>query len=366
MALAISLGRRNLGQTSSNPSVGCVLVKNNVIVGRGCTAPNGRPHAETQALEQAGSAAKGATAYITLEPCSHEGKTPSCAHALVKAGIKRAIIAAIDPDIRVNGKGISILEAAGIEVKVGVLSDQASLDHAGFFFSRSECRPRITLKLAASLDGKIATTRGDSKWITGSSARHFVHNMRRKNDAIMVGSGTVISDDPSLSVRDLGNCIQPCRIVLSSNLEIPVKSNLTKTIHEQPLWIFHSNEASEERKTEWLELGAGLFECQVDNFGVSIKDIMKKLSEKGITRLLCEGGGKLAASLIRSELIDEIVTFHGGLTIGADGFCSIGKLGVCSLSEAKRWRLDRTLSFGTEVLNIWHPTDKDLENWTIS
>ena len=160
----------------------------------------------------------------------------------------------------------------------------------------------------------------------------------------------------------MGNCIQTCRIVLSSNLEIPVKSNLTKTIHEQPLWIFHSNEASEERKSEWLELGADLFECKVDNFGISIKEIMQKLSDKGITRLLCEGGGKLAASLIRSELIDEIVTFHGGLTIGADGFCSIGKLGVCSLSEAKRWRLDRTLSFGTEVLNIWHPTDKDMEN----
>lgn len=362
MALAISLGRRNLGQTSPNPSVGCVIVKNDVIIGRGYTAPNGRPHAETQALEQAGSAAKGATAYITLEPCSHEGKTPPCAHALVKAGIKRAVIAAIDPDIRVNGKGISILEAAGIEVKVGVLSDQASLDHSGFFSSQSECRPWVTLKLAASIDGKIATKIGDSKWITGSSARHFGHNMRMKHDAIMVGSGTVISDDPSLNVRGLGTCIQPYRIVLSSNLEIPIKSNLAKTIPEQPVWIFHSNEASEKRKNEWLEVGADLFECQVDNFGLSIKDIMQNLSDKGITRLLCEGGGKLAASLIRSEMIDEIVTFHAGLTIGSDGLPCIGDLGVCSLSEAKRWRLDRTLSFGAEVLNIWHPSNEYIED----
>jgi len=362
MALAISLGRRNLGQTSPNPSVGCVIVKNDVIVGRGYTAPSGRPHAETLALKQAGSAAKGATAYITLEPCSHEGKTPPCAHALVKAGIKRAVIAAIDPDMRVNGKGISILEAAGIEVKVGVLSDQASLDHAGFFSSQSEYRPWITLKLAASIDGKIATARGDSKWITGSSARHFVHNMRRKHDAIMVGSGTVISDDPSLNVRDLGACIQPYRIVLNSNLDIPVKSNLTKKIHEQPVWIFHSNEVSEDRKSEWLEVGAKLFECHVDSFGISIKDVMQNLSDKGITRLLCEGGGKLAASLIRSELVDEIVTFHGGLTIGADGLPSIGNLGVCSLNEAKRWQLVRTQSFGTEVLNMWRPTDKYIEN----
>jgi diaminohydroxyphosphoribosylaminopyrimidine deaminase/5-amino-6-(5-phosphoribosylamino)uracil reductase len=362
MALAISLGRRNLGQTAPNPSVGCVIVKNDVIVGRGYTAPNGRPHAETQALEQAGSAAKGATAYITLEPCSHEGKTPPCAHALVKAGIKRAVIAAIDPDMRVNGKGISILEAAGIEVKVGVLSDQASLDNAGFFYSQVKCRPWITLKLAASIDGKIATSRGDSKWITGSSARHFVHNIRRKHDAIMVGSGTVISDDPSLNVRVLGACIQPYRIVLSSNLEIPVKSNLTKTIREQPVWIFHSNKASEERKNEWLEVGADLFECKVDNFGISIKDVMQNLSDKGITRLLCEGGGKLAASLIRSELVDEIATFHGGLTIGSDGLPSIANLGVCSLNEAKRWQLVHTQSFGTEVLNMWRPTDKYIEN----
>ena len=362
MALAISLGRRNLGQTSPNPSVGCVLVKNDVIVGRGYTAPGGRPHAETQALKQAGSVANGSTAYITLEPCSHEGKTPPCAQALVEAGVKRAVIATIDPDKRVNGKGISILEAAGIEVKVGVLAEQASLDHAGFFSSQSDCRPWITLKLATSIDGKIATSKGDSKWITGSSARHFVHNMRRKHDAIMVGSGTVISDDPSLNVRDLGTCIQPYRIVVSSNLEIPVKSNLTKTIYEQPVWIFHSNEASEERKRKWLDLGAQLFECQVDNFGISMKDIMQKISDKGITRLLCEGGGKLAASLMRSELVDEIVTFHGGLAIGADGFSSIGDLGIYSLGEAKRWRLNQTLSFGAEVLNIWRPTGKYIHN----
>ena len=362
MALAISLGRRNLGQTSPNPSVGCVLVKNDVIVGTGYTAPGGRPHAETQALKQAGSVANGSTAYITLEPCSHEGKTPPCAQALVEAGVKRAVIATIDPDKRVNGKGISILEAAGIEVKVGVLAEQASLDHAGFFSSQSDCRPWITLKLATSIDGKIATSKGDSKWITGSSARHFVHNMRRKHDAIMVGSGTVISDDPSLNVRDLGTCIQPYRIVVSSNLEIPVKSNLTKTIYEQPVWIFHSNEASDERKSKWLDLGAQLFECQVDNFGISMKDIMQKISDKGITRLLCEGGGKLAASLMRSELVDEIVTFHGGLAIGADGLSSIGDLGIYSLGEAKRWRLNQTLSLGAEVLNIWRPTSKYIQN----
>ena len=366
MALAISLGRRNLGQTSPNPSVGCVLVNNNVIVGRGYTAPNGRPHAETQALKQAGLAANGATAYITLEPCSHEGETPPCADALVEAGIKRAVIATIDPDERVNGKGISILKAAGIEVKVGVLSEQASLDHTGFFFSQSEHRPWITLKLAASLDGKIATRTGDSKWITGSSARQFVHNMRRNHDAIMVGSGTVKSDDPSLNVRNMGNCVQPHRIVLSSNLEIPIKSNLAKTVHEQPLWIFHSNKASEDLKSKWLDIGARLFECQVDNFGLAIRDIMRIISGKGITRLLCEGGGKLAATLIRSGLVDQMVTFHGGLTIGEDGYPSIGDLGILSLNEAKRWQLDNTLSFGTEVLNIWHPTDKLAGNQTIS
>ena len=362
MALAISLGRRNLGQTSPNPSVGCVIVKNSVIVGRGCTAQTGRPHAETQALNQAGSKAKGATAYITLEPCSHKGKTPPCAHALVEAGIKRTVIAVLDPDERVNGQGISILEAAGIEVQVGVLEEQASLDHSGFFFTQIKSRPFVTLKLAASIDGKIATKEGDSKWITGASARHFVHNMRRQHDAIMVGSGTVISDDPSLNVRDLGECLQPARVILSSKLQIPEKSNLGKTVHEQPVWIFHSIDAPEERKKSWLEKGAQLFECPVDNFGISIKDVLQKLASKGITRLFCEGGGKLAASLIRSNYVDQIVTFHGGLTIGADGLPSIHDLGISSLTEAKRWRLDHTHSFGAEVLNIWHSVEKNSEN----
>ncbi len=215
MALALALGRRGQGNCWPNPAVGCVIVRDGRIVGRGWTQPGGRPHAEVEALAQAGALARGATAYVTLEPCSHHGKTPPCAEALIAAGVARVVAAIEDSDTRVAGQGFALLRAAGVEVTTGVLEDEAALDHAGFFMKTEQGRPFVTLKLASSLDGRIATATGQSKWITGPEARREVHAMRARHDAVMVGAGTARADDPSLTVRDLGIDHQPARVVVS-------------------------------------------------------------------------------------------------------------------------------------------------------
>ena len=237
MALALSLGRRGQGNCWPNPAVGCVIVKDGRIIGRGWTKPGGRRHAETEALAQAGAAARGATAYVTLEPCSHDGVTPPCAKALINAGVARVVGAIGDSDPRVSGQGFEMLRMAGIEVTTGVLADQAARDHAGFFLKTEQGRPLVTLKLASSFDGRIATGSGQSKWITGPAARRAVHAMRARHDAVMVGAGTARADDPSLTVRDLGVDHQPVRVVISRHLDLPLMSQLARTAKETPVWL---------------------------------------------------------------------------------------------------------------------------------
>ncbi len=334
MAHALRLGRRGMGRCWPNPSVGCVIVKDGRVVGRAHTAPGGRPHAEPQALDMAGAAARGATAYVTLEPCSHHGQTPPCADALVNAGIARVVAPIGDSDPRVSGRGFDRLRAAGVEVTTGVLAEEATRDHAGFFLRVTEGRPFVTLKLAMTLDGRIATATGESQWITGPAARRSVHALRASHDAVMVGAGTARIDDPSLTVRGLGVTHQPLRIVVSRFLDVPFMGKLAMTARDVPVWLCHGPDAPRERRAAWEGVGARLIGCPVKAGRLDPAGVLAALGEAGLTRVFCEGGGQLAAALLSADLVDELQVFTAGKVLGAEGQPGIGALGVDSLDEA--------------------------------
>jgi len=353
MALALSLGRRGQGRTWPNPAVGCVIVRGRRIVGRGWTGPGGRPHAEPIALAQAGELARGATAYVTLEPCSHHGKTPPCADALIEAGIARVVAPVQDSDPRVSGQGFERLRMHGIEVTTGVLADQAARDHAGFFLRTEQGRPFVTLKLASSLDGRIATATGESKWITGPEARRAVHGLRARHDAVMVGAGTARADDPSLTVRDLGVTHQPVRVVVSRHLDLPLMGQLARGAGAVPVWLCHGPGADAERVRAWEGLGARLLPCGVKGVQLDPMDVLRQLGAAGLTRVFCEGGGALAASLLAEDLVDELVTFTAGLAIGAEGVPAIGALGLGRLAEAPRFVLSEVQNLGGDAMLRW-------------
>ncbi len=353
MAHALSLGRRGLGRCWPNPAVGCVIVNQGRVVGRGWTQPGGRPHAEPVALAAAGTLARGATAYVTLEPCAHHGQTPPCAEALIAAGVSRVVAPLADSDPRVAGKGFAMLRAAGVEVTTGVLADQATDDHAGFFLRVERGRPWLTLKLAMSLDGRIATATGESQWITGPQSRRAVHGLRATHDAVLVGGGTARADDPSLTVRDLGVAQQPVRVVVSRFLDLPLMGNLARTAKDIPVWICHGPDASDQSQQAWKELGALLIPCQLDGGRVDPAAVLQALGEAGLTRVFCEGGGQLAASLLAADLVDELQVFTAGMALGAEGHPGLGALGVESLNEAPRFEPVDLIPVGPDVRHVW-------------
>ena len=353
MSLALMLGRRGQGRTWPNPAVGCVVVRDGRIVGRGWTADGGRPHAETQALQQADEAARGATAYVTLEPCAHHGKTPPCAEALVRAGVSRVVAAMEDSDPRVAGEGFAILQKAGIEVTVGVLAEEAARDLDGFLLRIEHGRPHLTLKLANSFDGRIATATGESQWITGPEARRHVHSLRARHDAVMVGAGTARVDDPSLTVRDLGVTRQPVRVVVSRRLDLPMMSKLARTAQEIPVWLCHGPDADPALSDAWLGIGATLIPCGLTGRQLDVRSVLQELGAQGLTRVFCEGGGGLAASLLAADLVDELVGYSAGMTIGAEGLPAIGALGLSRLSEAPRFKLIECRALGADVMHRW-------------
>ncbi|MEO0893840.1 MAG: bifunctional diaminohydroxyphosphoribosylaminopyrimidine deaminase/5-amino-6-(5-phosphoribosylamino)uracil reductase RibD [Pseudomonadota bacterium] len=353
MRLALSLGRRMQGKTWPNPAVGCVIVQGTRIVGRGSTALGGRPHAEPQALAQAGDAARGATAYVSLEPCAHHGKTPPCTDALIAAGIARLVAPMEDEDPRVSGLGFARLREAGVEVVTGVLKHEAMRDHAGFFQRMSSARPWVTLKLANSFDGRIATASGMSQWITGPHARHHVHAMRACHDAVMVGAGTARADDPMLTVRGHGDVRQPVRVVVSRKLDLPLESQLARTAKDIPVWICHGPDAPEDRLVAWRDLGAELVPCETDGRSLSARAVLAGLAGLGLGRVFCEGGGALAASLLSAGLVDELVGFTAGVVIGAEGLPSIGAMGISDLAEAPRYALAASHPIGGDVMHRW-------------
>ena len=353
MRTALTLGRRGQGNTAPNPAVGCVIVNAGRIVGRGWTAPGGRPHAETVALAQAGEAAAGATAYVTLEPCAHHGQTPPCADALIAASIARVVIAVQDSDPRVDGAGITRLKAAGIDVTTGICADDAQADLAGFLLKVEQGRPLVTLKLASSFDGRIATGTGESKWITGPEARRAVHAMRARHDAVMVGGGTARHDDPSLNVRDLGVAHQPARVVVSRRLDLPLMSHLARTAKDTPVLLCHGRDADPMSQQTWRDLGAHLLPCAARGAQLDPHDVLQQLGAHGLTRVFCEGGSALAAALIEADLVDRLVGFTAGVAIGAEGLPNIGALGLGKLADAARFDLLSVRRVGADICHEW-------------
>ena len=353
MSLALMLGRRGLGQVWPNPAVGCVIVKDGQIMGRGRTASGGRPHAETIALEQAGKRAAGSCVYVTLEPCAHQGKTPPCSQALIKAGVARVVAALEDPDTRVCGKGFAALRRAGVEVVTGVMADQAARDLQGFLLRVEQGRPKITLKLACSFDGRIATASGQSQWITGPQARRHGHGLRACHDAVMIGAGTARSDDPMLTVRDMGQAQQPVRVVVSKQLNLPMMSQLAISARVVPLWLCHGPEADAELVKAWQGIGARMIRCDLKKRQVDMKSVMSALGGAGMTRVLCEGGGGLAASLLAADLVDEMVGYSASVVIGGDGLPGVAAMGLKQLDKAPRFSLIETRAVGNDVMHRW-------------
>ena len=351
MSLALVLGGRGEGNVWPNPSVGCVLVKNDRIIGRGWTQPGGRPHAEVMALRQAGPAAKNATAYVTLEPCVHRGKTGPCVDELISAGIERCVVATKDVDPRVAGKGLIKLKSSGIKVDFGCLEEKANFSHRGFFKKVLDGRPRLTLKLALSLDGRIGTYKGESQWITGSLARRNVHALRAKHDAVLIGGGTARKDNPSLTVRGIGQRPQPVRIVVSKGLNFDGTS-LKSTRSDAPLWLCHGSDSNEvkhwEKKSDKL--------LRVNHFedgSLDLSDMLQKLGSEGITSIFCEGGGSLAASLIKADLVDDLIVYSAGVLIGGDGLASISELGLKKLNASVRFSLVSEKVVGGDLCHHW-------------
>ena len=350
MRHALALGQRGLGNSWPNPAVGCIIVAETCIVGRGWTQPGGRPHAETMALAQAGPRAKGATAYVTLEPCAHHGHTPPCAAALVKAGITRVVSATTDPDPRVSGKGLAMLRAAGITVTEGVAEAEARRTNHGFFLRVEQNRPHITLKLATSLDGRIATASGQSRWITGPEARRAVHALRGRHDAVMVGIGTALADDPDLTIRDLGYVHQPVRVVIDSALRLPLTARLTQTARDVPLWLCHAEGAS---GTALHHAGARLIRCRKSDQGQDMHDVLAQLADAGLTRILCEGGAAIAAALLSAKLVDDLVLYTAGRLFGATGTAAIASLGDVALGSTPEFQLIDQRPVGADLMQHW-------------
>jgi diaminohydroxyphosphoribosylaminopyrimidine deaminase/5-amino-6-(5-phosphoribosylamino)uracil reductase len=357
MRTALTLAQRGLGNTWPNPSVGCVIVRDDRVIARGWTQPGGRPHAEVVALARAGEAARGATAYVSLEPCCHFGRTPPCTDAMIAAGITRAVVAIGDPDPRVNGEGLRRLEEAGIAVEQGLLASEAADLNAGFILRVTAGRPLVTLKLATTLDGRIATRGGESRWISGSAARQNVHRLRARHDAVMVGSGTALADDPALTVRLPGLVPPghpgPVRIVADGRLRLPLTSVLVATARETPTWVLTTREADRHRMAAFSDAGVVVIAVPADANGQPEPlAALRALAARGLTRVLVEGGARLAASLLRRNLVDRLAWFHAPALLGADARPALEALGLESLAAMPKFRVLETTPIGPDHLTL--------------
>ena len=354
MRAALALARRGLGSAWPNPAVGCVLVREGRVMGRGWTQPGGRPHGETEALARAGEWARGATAYVSLEPCCHWGKTPPCTDALIAAGVVRVVVPVEDPDPRVSGRGIARLRSAGIEVVTGLLAEEATTLNEGFFRRIRDGRPMVTLKLASTLDGRIATKSGESRWITGEEARRRTHLLRARHDAIMVGSNTVIADDPELTCRLPGLTERsPVRVVVDGRLRVPLTARLVQDARRYPTWFITRHHDAPERHRVFEECGVQLLPVAVGGETVDLAAGLSQLAERGVTRVLAEGGAGLAAALLRAGLVDRIAWFRASRVMGGDGIPAIAPFGLERLADTPAFARTGIETLGPDVLETF-------------
>jgi diaminohydroxyphosphoribosylaminopyrimidine deaminase / 5-amino-6-(5-phosphoribosylamino)uracil reductase len=354
MNLALSLGRLGLGRTWPNPAVGAVIVKNGILVGRGWTQPGGRPHAEVEALRRAGPAARGATLYVTLEPCSHHGKSPPCADAVVSAGITRVVSALEDPNPEVAGAGHARLRAAGVAVDVGLGAEQARRDHAGHIRRMRDGRPRVMLKLAVSADGKAGAAGRKPIDITGPAARNRVHVLRAENDAVMVGIGTALADDPLLTCRLPGmEANSPVRIVLDSALRLPPSSRLAESARQVPVWLLAGKDAPSAAERALEAKGITILRVSGRDGVLDISAVLKLLAGRGITRLMLEGGPTLAAAFLAADLIDEAAVFQSPKVVGADGIDALEGIPLTALTQSSHLTCIRSEVVGVDSCEIF-------------
>lgn len=315
MKMALSLATIGAGRTEPNPIVGAVLVKGERVVGFGAHLEAGKPHAEVHALQIAGEEARGATAYVTLEPCAHHGRTPPCADALIAAGVRRVVIALIDPFPAVSGRGIARLQAAGVEVSVGCLAEEALLQNPAFFHYARTGYPFVTLKLAASLDGKIAGMGGSPLRLTGSSAQERTHELRNTVGAIAVGVGTVLSDDPLLTTRLETGGRNPLRAVFDTDLRTPLSARIV-TDRSAPTVLFCAQDASESAAAKLEAAGIEIIRLPRVAQGISLDAALRELARRGLTHVLIEGGGTVAAAVLRERLVQRVWMFYAPLFVG--------------------------------------------------
>jgi diaminohydroxyphosphoribosylaminopyrimidine deaminase / 5-amino-6-(5-phosphoribosylamino)uracil reductase len=348
MSLAIELAKQTKGQTSPNPVVGAVVVKNHEIVGMGAHLKAGEPHAEVHAIRMAGDKAKDATIYVTLEPCNHHGRTPPCSDLIIQSQIKRVVIASVDPNPLVAGSGIQKLRNAGIQVDVGILSKKATDLNKVFFHYISTKRPFVTLKSATSLDGKIATTTGESKWITGEASRLDVHQYRHEHDAILVGVNTVIKDDPSLTTRLPGGGKNPIRIVLDSHLKTPLDAKLINDGLAET-WIITAQTPPEER-LQALQSKRNVKVIPMNEKAIGIPQLLDLLGKREITSLFVEGGSTVNGSFITAKCVDQFVMYIAPKVIGgANAPTAIGGDGFKRMSECMPLTIQTIERIGEDI-----------------
>ncbi len=354
MRSALALARQGQGLVWPNPSVGCVIVKDGIVVSRARTADTGRPHAETQAISKAGAGARNADMYVTLEPCAHTGKTPPCCDAIVSAGIRRVVVACPDKDHRTDGKGIEALKRAGINVQVGLLSDTARMYNRGYFLNREQGRPMFTIKVATTLDAMIACGNGASKWITSTQTRRFAHLERANHDAVLTGIGTVLADDPELSVRLEGIHKKSPRIVIDTNLRLPVQSCILSTSMHGPVWIFTCEPEKNEKVEALSKFNVEIFRVPKNSDGhCDLFKVAAILGERGLTRVLVEAGQKLSGAFLRSGLCDRLLWFRSSGIIGGDGLSVFGAMGVSSLDQQLLFKRHESRMMGEDCLEVY-------------